>query len=493
LNRNASKFFALWLAALLVSANALAGTNFIQAARDLEDRGQFAEAAARLQKSIADPDITSAERKKIEFELDRLDRIRLDYPFTRAELFEKLQAAIRDVSANEFEKWIAEKRFDERMIDGEERFMISSVANLFYRHPDLNSRRVTPKNQSFQKALWENCDAIQTAATLEKGPFVLPKHFDVMMTVTLDANAVTAGKIVSAWLPVPRNYPYQNGLELISSSSPVKQLAPETSAIRSIYLEQPAISNAPTVFKIHYHYWTKGVRFDIEPEKVRPFDGEDPAVAKFTNEAPHVVFSPAMKQLSQTILAGEKNPARQAKLIYDWIGANIKYSFATEYSTIPNISEYCRAHGYGDCGEAALLFITLCRLNDIPARWQSGWDTFPGAQDIHDWTEIYLAPYGWVPVDPYMSIFATQYAGQLTAAQQREVRDFYFGGRGQWRMAANADHSQPLVPAKKSFRSDDVDFQRGELECDDRNIYFNHYHYDFTVKELPASPQELTN
>ena len=232
------------------------------------------------------------------------------------------------------------------------------------------------------------------------------------------------------------------------------------------------------------------MRFEVDPDKVRAFDSTDSAIAAFTNEAPHVVFSPEMTQLSKKILAGEKNPARQARLFYDWIGANIKYSFATEYSTIPNISEYCRAHGYGDCGQEALLFITLCRLNGIPARWQSGWDTFPGAEDIHDWTEICLAPYGWLPVDPYMSIFATQYADQLNPGQQREVRDFYFGGRGQWRMAANADHAQMLMPPKKSFRSDDVDFQRGELECEGQNIYFKHFHYDFTVKELPAAPPD---
>ena len=490
MNQSLSKILLLGFAVLLIASGVLVGADFSSDVRGLVENGNFAQAAALLQKAIADTNTPATERRTLEFDLDRLDRIRLDYPFTRAALFEKLQAAVRDVSADEFEKWIAEKRFDVRMIDGEERFMVSSVANLFYRHPELNPRRITPKDGTFQKALWENCVTIRQAAAREKNPFVLPKHFEVTMTVTLDADVVPPGKTVSAWLPVPRSYPYQDDFELISSSSPVKQLAPGTSAIRSAYLEQTAVSNSPTVFKITFHYLTKGVRFEVDPEKVRAFDGTDSAIAAFTNEAPHVVFSPAMKQLSEKILAGEKNPARQARLFYDWIGANIKYSLATEYSTIPNISEYCRAHGYGDCGQAALLFITLCRLNGIPARWQSGWDTFPGVEDIHDWTEIYLAPYGWMPVDPYMSIFATQYADRLVPAERREVRDFYFGGRGQWRMAANADHEQTLVPAKKSFRSDDVDFQRGELECEGRNIYFNHYHYNFVVRELPVSPAE---
>jgi transglutaminase-like putative cysteine protease len=480
------RLLPLWLAALLWATASFAGEKAREAARGLEENGRFNQAAIVLRAGIADTNTSSTERKKLEFELDRLDRIRLDFPLTRAALLEKLKAAVRDLTNYEFNRWLAEKRFDIRVIDGEERFMVSSVANLFWRYPELNPRRISPKDESFQKALWENCVAIKQAAAREHQPFVLPKNFDVTMTVTVDSNTVPAGEIIRAWLPVPRKYSYQAGSEMISSSSAIKALAPDDSSIRSVYLEKPAASNAPTVFKINYHYKTEGVWFDVQPEKATAFDGADAAIAAFTNEAPHVVFTLEMRALSQKILGGEKNPARQAKKIYEWIGANIKYSFAIEYSTIPNISEYCRSRGYGDCGQEALLFITLCRLNGIPARWQSGWDTFPGAKDIHDWTEIYLAPYGWVPVDPYMSIFATQYARQLSPEQQRELRDFYFGGRGQWRLAANADHGQELQPAKQSFRSDDVDFQRGELECRGTNIYFNHYHYELDVNELPA-------
>src|SRR5450432_181719 len=289
MNQSLSKILLLGFTALLISSGKLVGADSRQLECGFEENGNFAQAAASLQKAIADTNTPATERRKLEFDLDRLDRIRLDFPFTRAALFEKLKAAVRNVSADEFEKWIAEKRFDARVIDGEERFMVSSVANLFYRYPELNPRRIAPKDGSFQKALWENCIAIEQAAR-EKRPYVLPKQFEVTMTVTLDANTVTPGKTVSAWLPVPRSYPYQGDFELISSSSPVKQLAPETSAIRSAYLEQTAASNAPTVFKITYQYETKGVRFDADPEKVLVFDGTDPAIAVFTNEAPHVVF-----------------------------------------------------------------------------------------------------------------------------------------------------------------------------------------------------------
>ena len=67
------------------------------------------------------------------------------------------------------------------------------------------------------------------------------------------------------------------------------------------------------------------------------------------------------------------------------------------------------------------------------------------------------------------------------------MQDFYFGGLDQYRIAANSDHSQTLRPPKRGLRSDDVDFQRGELEYEDTNIYFDAMSYKVSVKELPNS------
>ena len=51
-------------------------------------------------------------------------------------------------------------------------------------------------------------------------------------------------------------------------------------------------------------------------------------------------------------------------------------------------------------------------------------------------------------------------------------------------MAANSDHNRELSPPKKSMRSDIVDFQRGELEWGEHNIYFDQYSFELEVKEL---------
>lgn len=454
----------------------------------LEQAGLFKQAAALLDQTLAEGSLSGVDRKELEFERDRLERIKKDFPLSREALFAALNKAVKGLTEREFEQWLQEGRFDSRQFDGERRFMVSSVSNLFWRYPELSRRRVPRKDTAaLERRVLQTAREIKAAAAAEQKPYVLPKTFEVTMAVTAEPGAAPDGETIRAWLPIPREYPFQAQYEFLSASSPVLHTDPAQSSIRSVLLQQAAKKNEPTRFSIRYRYTAEGVSFNLRPETVHPSPITDPELAKFTGEAPHIVFTPQMRTLSEKVAGNETNPCVKAKRFYDWIAENIKYSYAIEYSTIRNIGEYCRDKGYGDCGQEALLFMTLCRLNGIPARWQSGWNTFPGGQSIHDWSEIYLAPYGWVPVDPYMGIFAMRYATSLKPEQRLEIRDFYFGGLDQYRMIANSDHNQVLSPQKQSLRSDNVDFQRGELEWGSHNIYLDKYSYELSVKEVKVS------
>jgi transglutaminase-like putative cysteine protease len=472
----------------ILCPTALAGSPAADAlnhAAELRDSGDFKGAEEALTQALQAPGVSPAERRQLEFQRDVLKRIKQDYALTQEALFRKLIASLKGATHEEFERWLAGGWFDSRSIDGQTYYLDVSVRNLYFRHPELKSRRMDGKDDApEQKRRLEISRAIKEAARQEVKPCVLPHSFLCTMTVTASREAAPAGEIIRAWLPIPRQYPFQTGFKLDGSSSPVVNLAPESSPIRSVFMEQRAAGDGPTKFQITYSYTTRGVFFDLKPEAVIRPDLSDPVLAHYVAEAPHVVFTDKIKKLARDIIGSETNPMLQAKGFYDWIGTNIQYSFAREYSTLTNISDYCLSHRYGDCGQEALLFITLCRSQGIPARWQSGWDTFPGFKDIHDWTEIYLAPYGWVPVDPWAGIFAAQYCTALAGKDRRELHDFYFGGLDYYRMAANSDHSIELDPPRKSMRSDNVDFQRGELEWDGGNIYFDNYSYKLDVREL---------
>jgi hypothetical protein len=75
----------------------------------------------------------------------------------------------------------------------------------------------------------------------------------------------------------------------------------------------------------------------------------------------------------------------------------------------------------------------------------------------------------------------------LTASEIRELVDFMFGSMDHFRLATNSDFGAPLIPPKQDFRSETVDFQRGEVEADGHNLYFDKWNWDMEIKPITAA------
>ena len=242
-----------------------------EAAR-LADKGQFKEAAALLKKTIDSKKYSGDGEKALEFQLDLLHRIKQDYSTSKEELFASLNKEIKDFTNAEFDKWIKAGWFDMREIDGKPFFFDSSVANLWFRHPELNVRRFEPPDKSaIDRWRFETITSIEKASAAEHSPYVLPKTFHITMRVTAKADAVPDGDIVRTWIPIPRQYPFQDTFKMLATSYPPKEINPADSPIRSVYFEEPAKHGKPTEFKIEYEYTVHGVHFDLNPD-------EDPAL-----------------------------------------------------------------------------------------------------------------------------------------------------------------------------------------------------------------------
>src|SRR6516225_37320 len=112
------RFVSTLLAALAIaSSNCFADTDVMSRANELELNGKFKEAAASLSQGLESKSLTASDRKKLEFELDRLERIRKDFPYTAEELFNELKGSVKNLSRDEFDSWVKEGRFDSREID----------------------------------------------------------------------------------------------------------------------------------------------------------------------------------------------------------------------------------------------------------------------------------------------------------------------------------------------------------------------------------------
>ncbi len=446
------------------------------------DAGHFAQAEADISRALADASLSQDQRDAYTFQRERMRRIRLDFTLDAAAAQAQVRKQIPDLTDAEFARWDAQGHLEHLDIDGQRRWFKRAPSNLFRVSAEARVRRApgvpVPKDGPYE-VLGPHHEEVVAAGSprpLIVGPQSLtPRHVTVTQSLTVKPDAVPAGETIRAWIPYPRAIPgQQENIRFLGSSGGTApaQIAPEDTQQRTAYLQAPAVAGKPTQFEVRYELTVYARHTDIDPAKVQPTPN-DPALQPYLAErAPHVVFTPALRAFSQRIVGDETNPYRVFEKLFDAVD-HIPWAGAREYSTISNISDYALHAGHADCGQQTLLLITLLRLNGIPARWQSGMvysDDAVGYNNLHDWGAVYLAPYGWVPMDVT--------TGRLHSSTPA-LRDFYIGGLDAYRIAFNDDYDRPLTPAKQYPRSDTVDNQRGEVEWSGGNLYYDQWTYDF--------------
>ena len=444
------------------------------------DGGRFAQAETAIAQALSQQGLTREQEMALQFQRERMRRILLDFTLDQAAAKAQLRKQIPDLGDGEFARWDAAGLLERQSIDGKTLYFKRAPSNLFRLSAEARARRQTqaPFVEGPMEAANAHHREVRDAALAGHSSDVTSsRRLRVTQSLTVEAGAVPAGETVRAWLPYPRVIAgQQEGLRLIGSVPAASQIAPESTLQRTVYLEQPARAGQPTQFSITYELTVHGQYHAIDPERVvaAPLAAE---LAPFVSErSPHVVFTPAIREFSRKLVGGEANPYRVAQKLFAAVDA-IPWAGAREYSTLSNISDYALHAGHADCGQQTLLLITLLRLNGIPARWQSGMVYSDGDYDnLHDWGRLYLAPYGWVPMDVS--------TGRLDDPDP-QIAGFYLGGQDAYRIAFNDDYSRELVPAKQHFRSETVDLQRGEAEWSGGNLYFDQWDYGFDVEMLP--------
>ena len=452
----------------------------------LIDAGHFKDADARIDQALKAPSTTPDQRDALLFQRERMRRIRLDFPLTEDEVRAKVKEQIPDLREDEFAQW-DQGLLEHITIDGDKRYFNRSVGNLWRLSPEAVARRAKPPQfrDSPLESLHPHHTQAHEAAIATGKPSVLPQRFRITQSLTVNADAVPAGETIRAWIPYPREIAgQQDNVQFVASTPAKSQVAPASTLQRTAYMEAKAQAGKPTKFDVTYEITISAQSHPIDASKVVPLtDPQRRELAPFLDErAPHVVFTEDLKALSRATVGDEKNPYRIAQKLFALVDDKFPWAGAREYSTLSNISDYTLHAHHGDCGEQTLLLITLLRLNGIPARWQSGMMFSPTDYwNLHDWGQVYLAPYGWMPMDVTF--------GKLAGNPATEW--FYLGGLDGYRVAFNDDYSRPFVPAKTSFRSETVDSQRGEVEWKDgnsesHNIYFDQFDYDFEWHLVPA-------
>jgi hypothetical protein len=403
-------------------------------------------------------------------------RIRIEFSVPEEEIFPQLNARGISWTSEDLVRWEKYNMLESKVIDGEKYYFKRAASNLKLLLEYI-SRQNNPDSVAEPDAFdLFRMDHIQEIITESdgRGGLACPREILMDYRITLSAGTVPAGETVRCWLPYPReNHPCQELLAFNPSGLNEPMISPASAMHRTVYAEKKASRDEPLDFCCTMGIRTYARYFDLRNMDILPYDRNTELYRRYTApQPPHIRFTERIHDLSDEVVAGAMEPLEVVRRIFYWINANIPWTGALEYSVMPDIPEYTLNNMRGDCGMKTLLFMTLARYNGIPVRWQSGWMLHPGEVNLHDWCEVYYEGVGWVPLDISFG---------LMPSDDIRVREFYISGMDSYRLIVNDDIMAPLTPEKKHFRSEPYDFQRGELEWNGDNLYFDRWRYQMEV------------
>ena len=442
-----------------------------------ETTGNFTKASYLIDLYIAENDLSANTVYELNVRKDIMHRIRLDFAKDKASVIEFIEKYYPDVNDDMLARWENAKALEYKIIDEKKWYYNRAASNLFRLDKDAIVRKAeVDKPDGNEKAVLKaHLPEIINELNKSGKTQATPLKMQVKYELTLLPNVVPDGEVVRCWLPWPReDHRRQSNVQLISINTDNYLISPSQYAHRTIYMEKIAKKDEPLFFVIEFSYHHAPEWFDLHGKTIQPYDTQSELFKTYTAERPpHIVFTDSIIAVSKRVVSNETDPLQKMRKIFEWINTTFPWAGAREYVTLENIPQYVLENGHGDCGQVTLLFMALARFNGIPTRWQSGLTMQPGGLNLHDWSEFYLEGIGWIPMD--------QSFGINTFAGNDDVKYFYTSGIDAYRLIVNSDFSQPLFPAKIFPRSDDVDFQRGELEWRGGNIYYDQWKWDFNV------------
>lgn len=387
-------------------------------------------------------------RARLICERERIRRLPTQYPWTREEALAKLREIVPSVTEEQFDAWELDGRIDFIYIKGEKRYFVRCHRSIA-KHPDLvrqAGKEVSQANQWLDPMIREI-----------KAKGSMTRRITLETSIYVEKDDFVPGEYLMH-LPFPAASAQQRDICLLEGEP--DGIAPENAPARTAYWRRSL--NEWQEFALKYSYISEIKYADPihQPTPAEPLypSAEPPCADDLAEFGAFMRFTPYLKALAAELANGSTSDAEKAWRFYEFVTTKVDYSFMRDYFQIDNLNEYCAVNLRGDCGLQALLFIVLCRIGGIPARWQSGLAVEPSYTGSHDWAQFYLEGWGWLFAD-------CSYGGSAYRYGSVERHQFFFGNLDPMRMVANRAFQAELTPNLSVLRVDPYDNQGGEVEC----------------------------
>ncbi len=429
----------------------------------------------------------------------RIDRIRAEYPYTESDILSVLAKKFQFVPEKERLTWIKEGRLDHIEFDGKVHYYEYFYKNLLYRNLTLfhqYSERNPSKIPSFVIQLHDlvmgEYDDIFT-------PYINPKRFLLKGQMEFLRTELPKEGILQLWIPIPIETAAQQDLEIIHAEphNYLKSTSSPNADLGLLYFEIPLETLRTDLrIEIQVKFTRYQQQFDIDPSLLTAYEKDSDLYRTFTRSYANTLITPEIQKKAEAIIGETTNPYFAAQKIYSTVINTIDYSFMP-HLTLAELKQpesiYVHTHSYGDCGAQSLYFTALCRAVGIPARTTGGWQLVPGLEGPHFWSEIYLPPYGWVPVDTTVAETA-DWDVHLSSEENQVFKEYFFTHLDPYRMVIQNDIDIPLSPAPLEAVSYLIAIQAPAASCrsSDKDIdLLVKLRWKFNITAIEALPEDI--
>lgn len=268
-----------------------------------------------------------------------------------------------------------------------------------------------------------------------------PRVYNVNYTFELcpDKDSIDPSKDLKLWIPVPREWDSQRAVKIISVNPPpqAEYEDPEHRNRMLFWDFGKDFEKYSYKMDIKFRLESYEIHAEVDPEHLEHYDKSSQQYAFYTRSSHTIAITPRITEMALEAVGDEKNPYRQAELIFRFVRTKVQYKLhrlergvGTEVLlNFPLTDEMTGEEYYeGACGQQSAMFIALCRAVGIPARAVIGfvgWNPWIKEKDLelflpvelnlspaklagtqhylaimpHNWAEFYLPGYGWIPVD----------------------------------------------------------------------------------------------
>lgn len=159
------------------------------------------------------------------------------------------------------------------------------------------------------------------------------------------------------------------------------------------------IPNPLSDFKLKITTQLEIYEYDLEKALALKKDQiPDEDLSKYLTEEKYIEVNDPMIQNLEPVHIFTEYPLDHVEINYDYVMKNLNYS---GYNPGDVGAVQALKNKGGDCTDYTDTFVTLCRASGFPARSIEGYPIDASDPEMgHNWSEIFISGYGWVPFDP---------------------------------------------------------------------------------------------